>query len=142
MPKRLIARWPHATSPSWCTAQPIPYLAENSPRVHCARAFAAEAPLLIADEPTAALDLRHQFQVMELLRRFVDAGGGVLVVLHDVGLAVRFADRLIWMKDGAILANGSPEETLTVDRIRTVYGMHARVERQGAEWSVQIEGVA
>lgn len=111
-------------------------------RVHCARAFAAEAPLLIADEPTAALDLRHQFQVMELLRRFVDTGGGVLVVLHDVGLAVRFADRLIWMKDGSILADGSPEETLTADRIRAVYGMHARVEQQDTEWSVQIEGVA
>ncbi len=111
-------------------------------RVHCARAFAAETPLLVADEPTAALDLRHQFQVMALLRHFVDAGGGVLVVLHDVGLAVRFADRLLWMKDGAILADGPPEETLTVDRIRTVYGMQARVERQGPAWSVQIEGVA
>lgn len=111
-------------------------------RVHCARAFAAEAPLLVADEPTAALDLRHQFQVMDLLRHFVDGGGGVLVVLHDVGLAVRFADRLIWMKGGAILADGPPKETLTADRIRTVYGMRARVERQGTEWSVQIEGVA
>lgn len=111
-------------------------------RVHCARAFAAEAPLLIADEPTAALDLRHQFQVMDLLRRFVDAGGGVLVVLHDVGLAVRFADRLIWMKGGTILADGSPEETLTADRIQTVYGMRVRVERRGSEWNIQTEGVA
>ena len=66
----------------------------------------------------------------------------MLVVLHDVGLAVRFVDRLIWMKGGAILADGPPEETLTVDRIRAVYGMHARIERQGTEWSVQIEGVA
>lgn len=111
-------------------------------RVHCARAFAAEAPLLVADEPTASLDLRHQFQVMDLLRRFADAGGGVLVVLHDIGLAVRFADRLVWMKDGIVLADGSPQETLTADRIQTVYGVRARVERHGAEWAVQIEEVA
>ena len=110
-------------------------------RVHCARAFAAEAPLLVADEPTASLDLRHQFQVMDLLRRFVDAGGGVLVVLHDIGLAVRFADRLLWMKDGVVLADGSPHETLTEDRIKTVYGMRARVERRGPEWVIQIGGL-
>ena len=111
-------------------------------RVHCARAFAAEAPLLVADEPTASLDLRHQFQVMDLLRRFADAGGGVLVVLHDIGLAVRFADRLVWMKDGAVLADGPPQETLTADRIQTVYGVRVRVERRGVEWAVQIEEVA
>ncbi len=111
-------------------------------RVHCARAFAAEAPLLLADEPTASLDLRHQFQVMDLLRRFVDAGGGVLVVLHDIELAVRFADRLMWMKAGVLLADGSPQETLTEDRLKTVYGMRARVERRGAEWAVRIGGVA
>ena len=111
-------------------------------RVHCARAFATEAPLLVADEPTASLDLRHQFQVMDLLWRFADTGGGVLVVLHDIGLAVRFADRLVWMKDGVVLADGSPHETLTADRIQTVYGVRARVERRGAEWAVQIEEVA
>ena len=71
-------------------------------RVHCARAFAAEAPLLIADEPVAELDPYHQFRVMDLIRAFVTEGGGALVVLHDLTLASRYASRLIWMKGGRI----------------------------------------
>ncbi|MEM8987522.1 MAG: ABC transporter ATP-binding protein [Pseudomonadota bacterium] len=97
-------------------------------RVHCARAFAAEAPLLIADEPTAALDPRHQFRIMDLIRAYVDKGGGALVVLHDIGLAARYASRLIWMKDGRIVADGPPGETLTADRMETVYGVRARID--------------
>ncbi|MEO0400694.1 MAG: ABC transporter ATP-binding protein [Pseudomonadota bacterium] len=97
-------------------------------RMHCARAFAAEAPLLIADEPTAALDPRHQFRVMDLMQAFVAKGGGVLVVLHDVQLAARYASRLIWMKDGRIVADGTPEETLNKERLETVYGVRAHVD--------------
>ena len=97
-------------------------------RMHCARAFAAEAPLLIADEPTAALDPRHQFRVMDLLARYVGEGAGALVILHDIQLAARYASRLLWMKEGQILADGSPSETLTAKRIETVYGVKARIE--------------
>ncbi len=105
-------------------------------RVHCARAFAAEAPLLIADEPVAALDPRHQFRIMSLVDAFVKRGGGALVVLHDVSLAARYAQRLIWMKEGRILADGPPAETLTAERLEMVYGVRARV----AGASVAIEG--
>ena len=97
-------------------------------RVHCARAFAAQAPLLIADEPIAALDPRHQFRIMDLIQRFVSDGGGALVVLHDIQLAARYASRLVWMKDGCILADGSPEETLTTSRLEDVYGVKAVIE--------------
>ncbi|MGB0907629.1 MAG: ABC transporter ATP-binding protein [Maricaulaceae bacterium] len=107
-------------------------------RVHCARAFAAQAPLLIADEPVAALDPRHQFRVMDIIRKFVDDGGGALVVLHDINLAARYADRLIWMKDGEILADGTPEETLTEERLKDIYGIKARVNGE----TVHIEGAA
>jgi len=96
-------------------------------RVHLARAFAAEAPLMIADEPVAALDPRHQFQTMSLLRRYVEEGNGALVILHDIALAARFADRLVWMKDGRILADGSVEDTLTEARLEEVYGIEARI---------------
>ena len=105
-------------------------------RVHFARAFAAEAPLLIADEPVAALDPRHQHRIMELVRSFVDKGGGALVVLHDVALAARFADRLLWMLGGRIVADGTPAETLSAERLAGVYGVTATVE--GA--NVRIEG--
>ncbi len=105
-------------------------------RVHCARAFAAEAPLLIADEPVAALDPRHQFRVMDLIAGFVADGGGALVVLHDVALAARYADRLIWLKSGRIVADGSPADTLSVQRLAEIYGVKARVEGL----RVEIEG--
>ncbi|WP_416877350.1 ABC transporter ATP-binding protein [Litorimonas sp.] len=105
-------------------------------RVHCARAFAAQAPLLIADEPVAALDPLHQFRVMDLLKDYTENGRGVLVVLHDISLAARYADHLIWMKDGRILADGSPEDTLTENRLADVYGVKSRVKRS----KVTIEG--
>ena len=97
-------------------------------RVHCARAFAAEAPLLVADEPTAALDPLHQFRIMDLIAAFVANGGGALVVLHDIQLAARYASRLIWMKDGLIRADGPPAETLTEARLTEIYGVQAKVD--------------
>ncbi len=106
-------------------------------RVHCARAFAAQAPLLIADEPVAALDLRHQYRVMELLHDYVAQNRGVLTVLHDVNLAAKYADRLVWMKDGIIHAVGSPEETLTPERLAQIYGVQARVDGK----KVTVDGI-
>ena len=105
-------------------------------RVHCARAFAAEAPLLIVDEPVAELDPYHQFKVMDLIRDFVNRGGGALAVLHDVVLARRYADRFIWMKDGRIVADGTPAETLSAARLGEIYGVRGRVEGE----RVEIEG--
>ncbi len=105
-------------------------------RVHCARAFAAEAPLLIADEPVAELDPYHQFRVMDLIRAFVAEGGGALVVLHDLALANRYASRLIWMKGGRILADGTPAATLTTQRLADIYGVRGRIDGT----RVEIEG--
>ena len=97
-------------------------------RVHCARAFAAETTLLIADEPVAALDPRHQFRIMELVRSFVAKGGGALIVLHDIPLAARFADRMIWMKEGQIIADGPTEETLSTERLADLFRVDASVD--------------
>ena len=105
-------------------------------RVHCARAFAADAPLLVADEPVAALDPHHQFSTMDIVRQFVDDGGGALVVLHDIALAARYATRMVWMKDSRIVADGPPEETLTPERLADVYSVRARVDGR----TVEIEG--
>lgn len=101
-------------------------------RVHCARAFAARAPLLLADEPVAALDPRHQYNIMKLIRDYVSPKDGpqkgALVVLHDINLAARYADTLVWMKAGRIIASGAPQETLTSERLAQVYGVKARIE--------------
>lgn len=107
-------------------------------RVHFARAFAAETPLLVADEPVAGLDPRHQFRIMDLIKSYVEGGGGALVVLHDIGLAARYADRMIWMKEGRIVADGPPAETLTSARLAEVYDMRARV----SGLTIEMEGPA
>ena len=109
-------------------------------RVHCARAFAAETPLLVADEPVAALDPRHQHLVMQLIRNYVDNGAAALCVLHDAALAAQYADRLLWMKAGRLVADGSVRQTLTPAQLADVYGVKARFGTDGA--SVQITGPA
>ena len=111
-------------------------------RVHFARAIAAQAPLLIADEPTAALDPLHQLNIATLIRHFVDSGGGALVVLHDVALAARVADTLVWMKEGRIVAQGSPTDTLNETMLRDVYGVRARIDHDDNGFSVRIEAAS
>ena len=98
-------------------------------RVHCARIFAAQAPFLIADEPVAALDPRHQIRIMKLIKNYVSTERGALVVLHDINLAAQSADRLIWMKDGRIIADGTPKDTLTVERMADVFRVKARINK-------------
>ena len=111
-------------------------------RTHVARALAAEAPLLLADEPTAALDPLHQHRIMTLIRAYVDAGNGALVVLHEAALAANFADRLTWMKEGRVVADGPPEDTLTPERMAQVYGVRAAVRRMEDDWVVAVAGPA
>ncbi len=111
-------------------------------RVHCARALAVEAPLLLADEPIASLDPRHQLAVMALMRGFAHKGGGALVVVHDIAIAARFADRLVWMKDGEIIADGPPAQTLTRERMRHVFEVDATVSTDGASSVLTINGLA
>lgn len=97
-------------------------------RVHLARALAAETPLVIADEPVAALDPRHAHEVLRLFKRATHEGRAVLTVLHDLSLAARYADRIILMKEGRIVADGTPYETLTKARLRDVFGVEARID--------------
>lgn len=107
-------------------------------RVHFARAIAAQAPLLLADEPTAALDPRHQLSIARFLRQFVDAGGGALVVLHDITLAADIADRLVWMTEGQIVAEGPPGETLTEQIMAQVYGVQAHIAEDDYGLNVRV----
>ena len=109
-------------------------------RVHCARAFAAEAPMLLADEPSAELDPLHQYRILGLIRRFVDAGGGALIVLHEIALAARFADRIAWMRDGRLLGDGPPRSALTAEALGRRYGIEAEVEWRGEHPVVALGG--
>ncbi len=109
-------------------------------RVHLARALAAETPLLVADEPVAALDPRYQHEVARLFAEAAHSGRGVLTVVHDLALAARYAERLIWMKAGRIVADGGVAETMTAQRLAEVFGVEARVERRGAQVALSIAG--
>jgi iron complex transport system ATP-binding protein len=95
-------------------------------RVALARALATQAPVLLADEPTAALDPRHQLTVMELLRSAARSGNAILAIMHDLSLAARFADRVLVMDRGALVADGPPAEALAPERLATVFGIEAQ----------------
>jgi iron complex transport system ATP-binding protein len=98
-------------------------------RALIARALAQEAPLLLADEPAAGLDPAHQLQLMAALRDLAAAGRGVLVSLHDLGLAARWCGRLILMDRGRLVADGPPEAVLTPEGLAAVYGITAHLSR-------------
>lgn len=92
-------------------------------RVQLARLLVGGAPLLIADEPTAALDIRHQLQLMQTLRRQADAGHTVILALHDLPLAARFCDRVLLLEGGHLRAQGAPQDVFTPALIGDVYGV-------------------
>jgi iron complex transport system ATP-binding protein len=85
-------------------------------RVALARVLAVEAPVILADEPTASLDPRHQIDVMQNLRDVADKGVLVIVVTHDLGLAARFADHVLVLSEGRLASQGAPSEALS-DRV-------------------------
>jgi iron complex transport system ATP-binding protein len=96
-------------------------------RVWVARALVQAPELLVLDEPTAFLDVKHQVEVLRAVRRRVDAGLGVVAVLHDANLAAHFATHALLLKDGAVLARGSATEVLDAERLTALYDieMHA-----------------
>jgi len=99
-------------------------------RVALARVLAVEAPVVVADEPTAYLDPRHQLDVLQLLRKAADDGTLVIVVTHDLGLAARFADAVLVMSDGQLAAHGPAREALSEQVLAEVFRVQAfRAER-------------
>ena len=98
-----------------------------------ALAVAQQAPILVLDEPTVHLDLRHQVSTMELLVDLNERDGTtVIAVLHDLGMAARFFPRLVLLDGGAIVGDGPPEVVLAPDRIREVFGVDPSFVRVGA----------
>ncbi len=104
-------------------------------RVQLARALAQvwniseKERVLLLDEPTSALDLRHQQSTLSLVRNLADAGSTIVVVLHDLNLAARYADTCILLHEGNILANGTPRTDFTEANLRAAFGVHTTIIR-------------
>jgi iron complex transport system ATP-binding protein len=96
-------------------------------RVALARVLAQRAPLLLLDEPTAALDLRHQELVLRLCRQRARAGDAVVIVLHDLGLAAAYAHRVAVLRAGHIATAGPPAEVFTASLLSEVYDQQVEV---------------
>ncbi len=90
-------------------------------RARLARALAQEPASLVLDEPTAALDVRHEMAIFELLRALADDGVTVLLVTHNINLAARFADRLLLLDHGRTAAEGTPADVLRRETVERVY---------------------
>jgi iron complex transport system ATP-binding protein len=94
-------------------------------RVALARVLAVEAPVMLADEPTASLDPRYQIDVMKSLRAAADNGMLVMVVTHDLGLAARFADTVLVLCQGRLAAQGPPAEALSETIMAEIFRVSA-----------------
>jgi len=98
-------------------------------KVILAMALAQQPKLLLLDEPTVHLDITHQVEILELVRRLnVERGLTVIAAMHDLNLASLYFDRLILLKEGRVSADGTPAEVLTEDRIREVFSASVKVE--------------
>ncbi|MEE1612966.1 ABC transporter ATP-binding protein [Microvirga sp. CF3016] len=96
-------------------------------RVLLARALATQAPMLLVDEPVAALDPRHQLVVLEILKARARSGATVVAIMHDLTLAARFADDIVLLHQGKIEAVGPPDTVLTEARLAATFGIRARL---------------
>ena len=111
-------------------------------RVVLARALAVGASILLLDEPTANLDIAHQAMMFRLVRkRCEECRCSAVVITHDLNLAAAFADEIIMLKDGLIVAKGTPEEVLTAENVTSVFGVDVLLDKHPASGNVRVTSV-
>ncbi len=108
-------------------------------RALVAQALAQEPSVLLLDEPVQQLDLRHQLEVMEFVRSFTRRPRmSGLVVLHELGLAARYCDRLVLLHEGRVSANGASADVLSTENLRAAFGIHAEVAVNATTGALQV----
>ncbi len=107
-------------------------------RVFIARALAQQPRILLMDEPTANLDVLHQFKVMDIVRGLVDEGLTAVAAIHDLNMAARYCDRLAVMRAGRVVAQGAPRDVLTRETIRAAFGVESAVREDPATGRLSI----
>jgi iron complex transport system ATP-binding protein len=100
-------------------------------RVMIARAIVQETPVMLMDEPTSNLDIRHQMEVMDTVSRLADEKGlTVIVSVHDLNLAARYCDKIVMLSGGSMKCFGTPADLLKYDIIRDVYGIEVKINME------------
>ncbi|UUD63598.1 ABC transporter ATP-binding protein [Pseudomonas seleniipraecipitans] len=110
-------------------------------RAWIAMAVAQQTPLLLLDEPTSALDLGHQIEVFELIRSLASVGKTVVMVVHDLSSACRYADHLVAMKAGSIIAEGAPVDIVTPTLVEALYDVRCTLMRDPVSGTPVIAGI-
>lgn len=95
--------------------------------ISMAKTLAQTAPVMLLDEPTASLDLRHQELIFGVVREFTSAGGCAIVAIHDLGLAARYCTRIVLLKDGRVVAEGDAHQVFNADLLSSVYDIRVVV---------------
>ena len=109
-------------------------------KVMLARGLVQKPEVLLLDEPTSNLDIRHQLSITRTLRELSRSEGLLVVMIsHDLNIATRYSDNIILMHDGRIFAAGTPDEVMTVENIRTVYGVQSRIVDDGGRPYIIVE---
>jgi iron complex transport system ATP-binding protein len=141
--KKAIARAMSVTGVTELAERPVTELSGGErQRIHLARALAQETLVILLDEPTANLDLAHQFEALELVRGFTRAGGAALAAIHDLTLASRFCDRLLMLSGGEIVAAGAPADVITEINLEKHFALRARVRRDDETGAVIVHPLA
>jgi len=123
-----VARALHATGLKGLADRPVDALSGGQrQRAWIALALAQETEILLLDEPTTFLDIGHQYEVLDLLHGLADEGRTVVAVLHDLAQAARYADQVVLMSAGLVLASGSPGQVLTAQRVSAAFGLPVTV---------------
>jgi len=130
-----------ATAMSDFAARPVSTLSGGEKaRALLARVLAGEPRWILADEPLAALDLAHQLGLLKVLRAQANRGVGVVLVVHDLALAMNHADRVLVLDEGRLKADSAPEEALSLDIINDVWGVKARWLGEPGQRALVTEG--
>lgn len=108
--------------------------------VYMARALAQEPNILLLDEPTSNLDIKHQVEVLELLKKLTQKGITVVIALHDINLASRYADKILMIKNGQLFAAGG-RETITENNLEKLYDIKVEIIKTGEQLFVVPKGL-
>jgi iron complex transport system ATP-binding protein len=136
----VVAHALEQTATTDLAARPVDELSGGQrQRVWIAMVLAQRTDLLLLDEPTSFLDIAHQVEVLDLVRDLCDQRGTtVVMVLHDLAMAARYADHLIAMRQGRIVAQGEPQDVVTAETVCDVFGISCRVRWEEASGDLTV----